>query len=226
MSIECRSIHKTYKRRAVLADVNAHFSSGKCHCIIGGNGAGKTTLLKIMAGLEKQDGGEIRLPDKCITYSGSNPYMLQGTVRENIAYPMTLKRQGASIDVNRIETICKRLGLDSLMQQEARTLSAGEKQKVALARAMVWDPEILLLDEPTANIDRDTVESIEKLLGEFVTDSGRTLIVVSHDHGQAIRISDSIWRLDCGRLIPVSFGRETVNMTIDKETAHGILECR
>ena len=194
MSIECRLMTKGYKNKQLFKALTVTFEKNICNCIIGENGSGKTTLLKIIAGLEKADEGIVSREGTC-TYSGSNPYMLRGTVLENIQYPFTLKRQMRSPEPKAILEMIERLGLKGLEHREAYSLSSGEKQKVALGRALVWQPNILLLDEPTANIDRDTIESIEQILLDYVKQPDHTLLLVSHDLEQAKRLSGKTWVL-------------------------------
>ncbi len=194
MSIECRLISKGYKNKQLFKALNINFEKNICNCILGENGSGKTTLLKIIAGLEKADEGVVSKKGTC-TYSGSNPYMMRGSVLENIQYPFTLKRQVGRPDPKAVLEIIERLGLRGLEHREAHSLSSGEKQKVALGRALVWQPNILLLDEPTANIDRDTIESIEQILLDYVKQPDHTLLLVSHDLEQAKRLYGKTWIL-------------------------------
>ena len=195
MSIECHHLSKAYRHKVLFKDVQARFERGVCHCITGENGTGKTTLLKIVAGLEKADSGSVDVQGSC-TYSGSNPYMIRGTVWDNLVYPLTLKRQKTPVDYERIRAISLKLGLSSLEKQPAHALSSGEKQKVALGRALALNPDILLLDEPTANIDKEMIESIEQILMEYVKDSQHTLLLVSHDMHQVNRLNGQIWTLN------------------------------
>ncbi|MCK8061132.1 MULTISPECIES: ATP-binding cassette domain-containing protein [unclassified Fusibacter] len=194
MSIECLSLSKSFKSKLLFEDLNLKFEKGICHCISGENGTGKTTLLKIMAGLEKSDTGTVIKTGSC-TYSGSNPYMLHGTVLENIQYPFTLTRQSDPSSREKVMAMIKRLGLQGLEQRTATSLSSGEKQKVALGRALVWNPEILLLDEPTANIDSSAVGKIEEILLDYIKSPNHTLLLVSHDLEQAKRLSGKSWIL-------------------------------
>lgn len=121
--------------------------------------------------------------------------MLRGTVTDNIAYPLTLKRQIGRSGTWAVHEMIEQLGLEPLKHQEAKTLSAGEKQKVALGRALIWDPEILLLDEPTANIDSSMIEMIENYLKDYLRNKNRTLVVVSHDQDQVKRLSGVLWEI-------------------------------
>lgn len=194
MSIECRGVSKSYKHKPLFQDFSGTFQQGICNCIIGENGVGKTTLLKIISGIVKPDSGVILRSGSC-TYAGSNPYMLRGTVTDNIAYPLTLKRQIGRSGTRAVHEMIEQLGLEPLKHQEAKTLSAGEKQKVALGRALIWDPEILLLDEPTANIDSSMIEMIENYLKDYLRNKNRTLLVVSHDQDQVKRLSGVLWEI-------------------------------
>lgn len=200
MSINCIQLEKKMNNQVLLNSIDANFQKGLCHCICGENGSGKTTLLKIIAGLEKANSGQV-VYKGFSTYSGSSPYMLNGTVKENIEYPLKLKRQGKRVTQDAVLALIDRLGLKGVENREANVLSSGEKQKVALARALVWSPDILLLDEPTANIDLETVEKIEKLLLDFLKDQSKTVLLVSHDLQQANRVSDVMWHLKNKKLM-------------------------
>lgn len=200
MSIDCIKLEKKFNNRVIFEGIDVVFKKGLCHCIKGGNGSGKTTFLKIIAGLEKFNSGHVFYKGFC-TYSSSNPYMLNGTVLENIEYPLKLKRQKDRVDKKNVLTLIEALGLQDFENRMAESLSSGEKQKVALARALVWSPDILLLDEPTANIDLETVQKVENLLVEFTEDKRKTILLVSHDAQQANRISDVLWHLKDKKLI-------------------------
>lgn len=200
MSISCHSLEKSYKSKMLFENVNSEFKSGICNCLIGENGTGKTTLLRMIAGLEKYDRGSIQIKGKC-TYSGSNPYMLRGSVLENILYPLSLKQQRSMKDYQKGMAMISQLGLLGLEHREACTLSSGEKQKVAIGRAMIWEPDVLLLDEPTANVDASTVETIEQILLDYIKMPSRTLIFVSHDFEQIKRMTGETWVLKDKTLI-------------------------
>lgn len=194
MSIRCHNIEKGFRHRPLFKEVTVHFESGKCHCLLGENGTGKTTLLRMIAGLERLDGGSIQVEGTC-TFSGSHPYMLRGTVLENLMYPFTLKQQGRKPSFDRIDELIEQLGLGTLRNQPAAQLSSGERQKVALGRALAWNPDVLLLDEPTSNIDGDMKPMIEALMLEYAQQASHTLLLVSHELAQTQRLSAEIWML-------------------------------
>ena len=188
-----RGISKHYGNNLVLDDTGIDIGSHDCIVITGKNGAGKTTLLRIIAGLEKPDSGEVVLDDtqasawrkhrkrllKSVMYLHQQPYMLAGSVQRNIEYAARLN----PVIADRAASVAKAIhwaGLDDLETQSAASLSGGQKQRVALTRARLRDPQILLLDEPTANLDTESRARTLQMLREFC-DSGTAIVIVSHD---------------------------------------------
>ena len=188
-----RDISKRYGDKLVLDRTALNIARHECIVITGKNGAGKTTLLRIIAGLEKPDHCDISLDDaspeawrrlrkrllKTVMYLHQQPYMLAGSLRRNIEYAARLN---PSI-VDRESSVSKAIQwaeLEGLESQPAVSLSGGQKQRVALTRARLRDPQILLLDEPTANLDSESREHTMQMLREF-RDSGTAVVIVSHD---------------------------------------------
>ena len=188
-----RDIDKRYGSNLVLDGTGIEIGSHDCIVITGKNGAGKTTLLRIIAGLEKPDKGEVVLDNsvaapwrkqrkrllKSIMYLHQQPYMLAGSLQRNIDYAARLNPAIA----DRASSVTKAIrwaGLDGLEAQSAASLSGGQKQRVALTRARLRDPQILLLDEPTANLDNESRARTLQMLREFC-DSGTAIVIVSHD---------------------------------------------
>ena len=188
-----RDICKRYGSNLVLDGTGIDIASHNCIVITGKNGAGKTTLLRIIAGLEKPDNGEVVFDDsvatpwrkqrkrllKSIMYLHQQPYMLAGSLQRNIEYAARLNPAIA----DRASSVSKAIhwaGLDGLEAQSAASLSGGQKQRVALTRARLRDPQILLLDEPTANLDNESRARTLQMLREFC-DSGTAIVIVSHD---------------------------------------------
>ncbi len=188
-----RGLSKHFGKDLILDDTRFDISSHDCVLITGENGAGKTTLLRIMAGLEKPDYCEVIIDQaaaepwkrlrsrllKSVMYLHQQPYMLAGTLRRNLLYsaklnPAIVDRQ-ASVD-----RAIHWAGLESLEEHAANSLSGGQKQRVALARARLRNPQILLLDEPTANLDNESREKTLQMLQGF-RDSGIAVIIVTHD---------------------------------------------
>jgi len=204
-----RNIDKQYRHKAVLTDVSFTLSNSDCFIITGENGAGKTTLLRILAGIEKPDNASIsinhatpktwracrsRLAQSAM-YLHQQPYMLTGTVRRNLEY--TARLNPAIIDKPAtVDQIMHWAGLEHLTTQNAVSLSGGQQQRVALARARLRDPQLLLLDEPTANLDTDGRGKTISMLQAF-QDSGTAIVISTHDpniftglQGHALHLED------------------------------------
>ena len=200
MRIRIEGLRKEYEGKTVLAAAGVTIRPGALCGIIGPNGAGKSTLLSIVAGLEEPTAGRVlygeeaspQIPRRDMTMVFQSPYLLRTTVEKNIAYP--LKRRGWTTDAieQRVGELVVELGLEKQRKQKAWTLSAGEGQKTALARALAFRPRLLLLDEPTANIDPSTTEELERLLRRINRDEGTTILIVTHNLPQARRLCNEI----------------------------------
>lgn len=208
MDVRFERLHKSYEGRKVLDIEQGIIKSGSRTAIIGPNGAGKSTLLKILAGLENADGGTVwydndtSFPQHDITLVFQKPYLISTTVEKNIAYPMKLRGFSENEIEARISELTAELGLESFRKQKAWKLSGGETQKVALARALSFKPKLLLLDEPTANIDPYTTAEIEKML--VSASSYSTIVLITHNLAQAKRVCDQAMLLHEGKLIEYS----------------------
>lgn len=186
--------------------------AGEVFALLGPTGAGKSTLLRMLAGLEAPSGGDLRfgphrlngaeLPlaaRRRIAMVHQRPVLLRGTVRENIEYPLRWRqeRNGAQT----AEEIGQRLGLARIARQDAGTLSGGQAQLVALARALVLCPDVLLLDEPTSNLDPAHVALVEETIADLRRGKGMTVVWATHNLFQARRVADRVALLLGGRLV-------------------------
>lgn len=200
MNIQLNQIRKNYGKEDLLDIRNYYFKTDTIHGIIGDNGSGKTTLLRMISGLDRHYYGEISYNDslynerliKEMTYIGQKPYMLKGSVLENIAYPLKIRGYSKNEINNKVNLYLNKLEIEYLKNQAAEVLSAGERQKVAMARALIFEPKLLILDEPTANIDPDTVEFLEELLIDFRRRCKSNIIIVTHNIDQAVRVCDRV----------------------------------
>lgn len=203
-------VEKTFGRRRILDAVSIDLEAGGCQLLCGENGAGKSTLLRILAGMERPDDAAIaigslrlgwraakkQLLARCI-YLHQQPYMFEGSVRYNLNYPLRGSRADRSI---RIQEALSWSGLSAIADQDVHQLSGGERQRLALARAWLRQPKIMLLDEPTANMDlhcrQRTVELLRVLKAE-----GVCLVVASHDPLHFADVADRTLDLVEGKLL-------------------------
>jgi len=209
MNITFEKLQKSYDGRKVLDIEKGIIKSGSRTAIIGPNGAGKSTLLKILAGLESADSGSLsydgsaEFPQMDATMVFQKPYLISTTVEKNIAYPMKLRGFSDDEIEKRVTELTEELGLTSFRKQKAWKLSGGETQKVALARALSFKPKLLLLDEPTANVDPYTTAEIEKML--IKASEYTTIVLITHNLAQAKRVCDEAMMMHEGKMI--EFGR-------------------
>ncbi len=205
MNVTFEKLQKSYEGRKVLDIEKGIIKSGSRTAIIGPNGAGKSTLLKILSGLEQADVGIIsydgnpEFPQMSATMVFQKPYLISTTVEKNIAYPMKLRGFSDDEIEKRITELTEELGLASFRKQKTWKLSGGETQKVALARALSFKPELLLLDEPTANVDPYTTAEIEKML--IKASEYATIVIITHSLAQAKRLCDEAMMLHEGKII-------------------------
>jgi tungstate transport system ATP-binding protein len=209
------SLRKRFDKREVLNDIELNLQAGECTLLSGANGAGKTTLLRILSGLEKPDSSQIAFAtdslkpwrrcrsdlQKHILYLHQQPYMFDGSVRYNLGYAL-----GKGLDKpsrrRLIDTAIDWAGLHHLTETPAKSLSGGERQRVSLARAWLRNPRILLLDEPTANLDHEARERTLDLLKSFKK-QGIALLLASHDPLHFSAFIDRHLHLYKGRLATI-----------------------
>ncbi|MBN1138108.1 MAG: phosphate ABC transporter ATP-binding protein [Anaerolineae bacterium] len=197
-------VRKSYNGRCVLQVDSLDIRRGEILAMVGPSGAGKSTLLRLLNFLEPPTSGSIRFldlefgPDRTlpldlrrrVTTVFQRPVLLNRTVWANVAYGLQLRRQRQFAD--RVQAALEQVGLTSMARQRARTLSGGEAQRVALARAMVLQPDVLLLDEPTANLDPYNVGLIEEIVRALNARQGTTLVLVTHNVFQAKRLAHRV----------------------------------
>jgi tungstate transport system ATP-binding protein len=215
VNLQWERLTRVYGEKTVLDLGPGEIESGRITGIIGPNGAGKSTLLNIIAGLDRPDSGRVRygtggangterygeeIPRERITLIFQQPYMLHTTVEKNIAYPLKLRKTPDCEIKRRTDELMRALGLTTLAKQKARRLSGGEMQKTAFARALSFCPELLLLDEPTSNIDNATTADIEGLL-RHANGCGITMVIVSHNLPQIRRLCDNVIFMNKGNIV-------------------------
>jgi tungstate transport system ATP-binding protein len=224
---EVTGLRRVYGERTVLDVESLRVEPGEVLALVGPNGAGKSTLLRILNFLEPWTSGEVRYDGhrlsfpppltlrRQVTMVFQRPVLLRRSVRENVAYGQRLRGQASG---ETIERLLDRLHLRQLDGVPARSLSVGEMQRVALARALVLRPQVLLLDEPTANLDPSNVALIEHILAEVRAEGRTTVVLVSHNIHQARRLADRVGLLLSGRLVEVASAGEFFDHPVDPRT--------
>jgi tungstate transport system ATP-binding protein len=187
----------------ILRAVTLLLDAGQPTVLIGPNGSGKTTLIKLAMGLLTPTAGRIRhaQPDRAARRQAivfQKPVMLRRTAASNVAY--ALKAAGRTGDPASVLKLLDRVGLAALADRPARRLSGGEQQRLALARALARDPEVLFLDEPTASLDPAATKAVEDIVAGAAA-GGVKIVMSTHDLGQARRLAGDIVFLAKGRLI-------------------------
>ena len=191
--------------RVVAGPIDLTIEGRGLTCVIGPNGAGKTSLLKMLHGLLPLHQGRLDWqggapgPRAGQGFVFQTPVMLRRTVLDNLAYPLRLRGLGRKAARARAEHWLEKVGLTGMGAHPARGLSGGERQKLALARALVPEPELLLLDEPCANLDGQATHAIEELL-HAARDEGTRIVMTTHDLGQARRLADEVLFIHRGRI--------------------------
>jgi tungstate transport system ATP-binding protein len=223
-------VRHDYGGRAVLEIDRLEVHAGEALCLVGPTGAGKSTLLRLLAGLERPSTGGLWLGEsrldrrdpplevqRRLTLLFQRPLLLAGTVRANVEYGLRLRGLGRC--PARVAWALSRLGLGGLAARTARTLSGGEAQLVALARALALEPQVLLLDEPTAHLDPARVALAEGAVCEDHARRGATLVWATHNLFQARRVADRVALLLEGRLVEIALAGEFFDRPRDPRTA-------
>jgi heme exporter protein A len=207
--IEASGLVKLYGMHAALRGVTLEVPAGQILTILGHNGSGKTTLVRLLATLARPTAGRGRIAGhdlvagrdevrRLVAVVGHSTHLYDDlTPRENLAFTEALA--GRRPDARRIDTALARVGLDGQANTRARALSSGLRRRVALARAMLREPRVLLLDEAFSGLDQDSTKRLEDYLHAFKTGGGAA-IVVTHSLGRALAIADRVAILAAGRI--------------------------
>ncbi|MCR5422805.1 MAG: ATP-binding cassette domain-containing protein [Bacilli bacterium] len=206
MILEINNLYKNFDEKEVLNDVSLSLDEGEVLAIIGPSGAGKSTLLRIIGGLEKASSGDIKIFDNEICKNGvykKNKYLKDVykdisyifqdfnlfdnmTVRNNIALAPKFRKYDNIDDI--VESLLKKMNLSDKIDKYPNTLSGGEKQRIAIARALAISPKLILFDEPTSALDVESIENLVYTINEMKKDN-ITMIIVTHDLNFASRVA-------------------------------------
>ncbi len=232
--IEVTGLNHSYGERKVLQDLNLSIGKGEVFALIGPTGAGKTTLLRIIDLLEVPGAGEIYFDGKCIPRSGKQrfeirrrmsfihqkPQVFNLSVYDNVACGLRWRGERKNRIAEKVDHILEMVGLEGYKNRNARTLSGGEAQRVALARSLVLEPEVLLLDEPTANLDPVSTAKIEQLISYVARRHNTTMIMATHDMSQGQQLAVRIGVLLDGRLAQTGNVTDIFRSPQNEQVAH------
>jgi putative ABC transport system ATP-binding protein len=218
--VELRSVSKGYERGKetvhVLDNLSLSVAKGAFEAFMGPSGSGKSTLLNLIAGIDRASQGSVLVAGQELTKlsdselakfrSSTLGFIFQQynllpvlTALENVELPLLLTKLGSAERKKRAQTALRVVGLDERSGHYPRQLSGGQEQRVAIARAIVNDPQIIVADEPTGDLDRKSADEILTLLGKLNTEFGKTILMVTHDPAAAERAS-LVHRLNKGQL--------------------------
>ncbi len=190
--------------RQVLDGLSVELGGEGITILLGPNGAGKSVFLRMLCGLLEADGGSIdwgagARPARGIAMVFQQPRMLRDSLLGNVELALRPLGVAAAERRERAQAVLERVGLAGRAADSARGLSGGERQRLALARAWVTRPRLLLLDEPTASLDPSSVDAIERIVREIRTE-GTRILMTTHNLGQATRLADDVVFIDAGRV--------------------------
>lgn len=211
--IELVGLEQRHGSRTTLKGISLSMEKGQILAVIGPTGAGKTTLLRLIDQLDKPASGKVLFNGQEVTARLrtetrrkismvlQKPVVFDASVYDNVAYPLRVRKTDRKAIPERVNAMLQTVGLDGYRKRNARTLSGGETQKVALARALITEPEVLLLDEPTANLDPVSLNSIEGLILRLNQESGMAIVLATHEMAQGQRLAHRIAVMINGELI-------------------------
>lgn len=242
--VAVRDLVKAYGKVTAVAGLTFSLERGSVTALLGGNGAGKTTTIAMLLGLVTPTSGDLRVFGADMTrergrvahrMNFESPYMdmpMRLTVRQNLTVYARL--YGVRHVKARIAEIASELQIEPLLERQNGKLSAGQKTRVGLAKALLNAPELLLLDEPTASLDPDTADWVRTILQDYAAGRGATILLASHNMGEVERLADRILMMKAGRIVEDAtpralvrkYGRDTLEdvfleIARGAEPAHG-----
>ncbi len=235
-------VTKTFGGQAAVDAVSLDVADGEFLAILGPSGCGKTTMLRLIAGFETIDAGSITLGERVVSGAGVHappetrrtgivfqsyalwPHM---SVQENVAYALRVQGVSTTEREARVAEALETVGLTAYRERRPALLSGGQRQRVALARCLAMRPDIVLLDEPLANLDAHLRAAMEEEFARFHRRAGATMVYITHDQAEAMALADRVAVMDHGRLLqvatPSTLYREPADDTVGRFIGAGMI---
>jgi molybdopterin-binding protein len=210
--LSCERLKRFYGDQPVVDVHSLEVQRGEVLALLGPNGAGKSTLMRLLAGLERPDRGRVRYKNRIVAPDDpalrqaaaavlQHPYLWRGTVAQNVEYGLRVRGEPRWVRKRQVQTALEMLDVVELKDAPVDTLSGGEAQRVALARALAVEPEVLFLDEPTADLDiavrRRLLADLERILRQ----TAPAIVLITHDPGEAFALADRVAVMERGRIV-------------------------
>jgi len=229
ITAELKNVTKVFGNKTVLNDINLQIHEGEILALLGPNGSGKTTLLKILAFIENPTSGEVKFQGETVNFKNTEKTRMQSTlvfqrtilfntsVYNNIAYGLKMRKISKNVRDEEVKNALKLVKLEGFGKRPARKLSGGEQQRVAIARALVLKTALLLLDEPTANLDPKNAAMLEEVIATVNHEMKTTIVMATHNMFQAKTLPHRIALMSDGRITEVGtpieiFGKLSKNL--------------
>ena len=229
ITAELKSVTKVYGTRTVVDSVNLRVREGEILALLGPNGSGKTTILKLLAFIENPTSGEVKIQGKNVNFKNTEKVRLQSTlifqkttlfstsVYNNVVYGLKIRKVAKAIRDKEVKKALELVKLEGFEKRPARKLSGGEQQRVAIARALVLKTKLLLLDEPTANLDPKNAGIIEEVIDTVNRENKVTIVMATHNMFQAKTLPHRIALMSDGKITEVGapaeiFGKLSKNL--------------
>ncbi|WP_457809132.1 ABC transporter ATP-binding protein [Kushneria sp. EE4] len=231
------TLGKRFGAHVALEGLSMTIEPGEFVALLGPSGCGKSTTLRLLAGFETPDHGEIRLGEQVLSSAQAQvppeqrrmgmvfqsyalwPHL---SVAGNVDYPLRVQKVAGSERRRRVEDVLARVGMTAMAGRYPRELSGGQRQRVALARCLVSQPAVILLDEPLANLDRHLRASMEDYFRDFHRETGTTMVYVTHDQDEAMALADRVAVMQDGRLKQFATPETLYHRPADVEVARFI----
>jgi len=219
--LRTENLTRVVGEKVIVDGVNLAVDAGEVMMIVGPSGAGKSSLLRLINRLDEPTAGTVYLDGR--DYRELPPvelrrrvgmmmqvaYLFPGTVADNIRFGP--RQRGIELSDEEIERLLSRVGLSGFGDHDVARLSGGEAQRVALARVLANEPEVLLLDEPTSALDQESKEVVESLLEDVIREEQLTCLWVTHDLQQALRMADKVGLMEKGKFIRIGTPEEVID---------------